>query len=106
MMAQRGSVIAPNFNSVNNPPAVNKQWNNLMRQTGLPHRIGVGNAKLENPYTSQDDCPVDTIFEATSATEGKCMPITPILINELPTSQADCREEETFIPERLASFPP
>ena len=74
-MAQRGSLIASNFNSVNNTPIQNKAFNQLMKETGQPHRVGTGNEGLEAPYTSQDDCPPGTIFTAPggNASVGKCM---------------------------------
>jgi len=77
MMAQRGSLIATNFNSVNNTPTQNKAFNQLMKETGQPHRVGPGNEKLEKNYTSQDDCPSGTTFTTPDggASVGKCMPI-------------------------------
>ena len=70
MMAQRGSVIASNFNSVNNTSTQNKQFNQIMIETGQPHRVGPGNETLESPYTSQLDCPPNTIF----TTPDRCIP--------------------------------
>jgi len=93
MMAQRGSVIQPNFNSVNNTPALNKQWNALMKQQGLPHRVGTGNENLESPYLSQADCPPGATFDDGGRPQGqnsamnKCIP---------PTSQADCPSDSVF----------
>tara|TARA_R100001015_G_scaffold16444_1_gene8390 strand:- start:243 stop:872 length:630 start_codon:yes stop_codon:yes gene_type:complete len=80
MMAQRGSLIATNFNSVNNTPTQNTQFNNIMIKTGQPHRVGPGNEKLEKNYTSQDDCPPGTTFTTPDegASVGKCM-LDPIV---------------------------
>jgi len=93
MMAQRGSVIGPNFNSIHNTPAVNKQWNKLMIQQGLPHRVGTGTENLEAPYLSQADCPPGATFDDGGRPPGqnsamnKCIP---------PTSQADCPADSVF----------
>lgn len=93
MMAQRGSVIAPNFNSVSNTPTQNQQWNKLMIQQGLPHRVGTGNQNLETPYKSQSDCPPGATFDDGGRPQGensamnRCIP---------PTSQADCPSDSVF----------
>ena len=92
MMAQRGSLIASNFNSVNNTPIQNKAFNKLMKETGHPHRVGTGNEGLEAPYTSQDDCPPNTLFTTPDggASVGKCMPID-IIKPEFPLGHISSR---------------